>query len=351
MTATQKKGRGSQINPHNRFNKLTRVHLSDLEDEAPVPINKTKLIETFPKTIINKINSPDIPFRYSINPYQGCEHGCSYCFARPTHNYWGYSSGTDFEQKILIKKNAPALLSKTLRKKNWKVAPVMISGNTDPYQPVEKRFELTRQLLKIFLDYRHPVSIITKNAMVLRDLDILKSLAEKDLVSVCFSINTLNDRLRRKLEPRTSTINKRLKAISTLIENGIPVHILIAPIIPGLNDHEVIPLVKELSARNVFNISHIPIRLNDDLEEIFTSWLKDNFPSKEKKVLNLIRSCREGKLGEKRFGKRMKGTGPYADHIREQFDKAMKIFFKPREIKPYNLELFSPGGSRQMSLF
>ena len=227
------KGQGAQRNEINRFEKYTFE-----PEEDDFLKTKTTFTEVFPKTIVNEVKSPDIRMEYSLNPYQGCEHGCSYCFARPTHEFWGYSAGTDFERKIMVKKNAPDLLEKFFQKRNYVPKTITLSGNTDCYQPAEREFEITRKILKLCLDYRHPVSILTKNALVLRDLDILKPLAEQNLVSVSFSIPTINEEIRRKMEPRTSSVKNKLKAIEILTEHQIPVGVMVAPVIPGLTSDE-----------------------------------------------------------------------------------------------------------------
>jgi len=237
------KGRGAQRNVHNRF--FEQIHetrddfLEFCRKEGEVAdSNKTLYLETFPKTIVNKVTSPDVGMQYSMNPYQGCEHGCIYCYARNTHEYWGFSAGLDFERRILVKKNAPQLLEAKLKSKNWKAYPIVMSGNTDCYQPAEKKFEITRQCLEVFLKYKHPVAIISKNALVLRDLDIIKELAKDNLIRMNVSITSLSEKTRRILEPRTATIKKRLEVIKTLSDNGIPVNAMLAPIIPSINSHE-----------------------------------------------------------------------------------------------------------------
>ena len=225
-------GRGAQFNPNSPFDHF-------LKDEHLVFDSDTKHIPTHPKTIVNKVDSPDIPFPYSINPYQGCEHGCVYCYARNTHPYWGYSAGLDFEKNILIKENAPGLLKAFLNKKNYQCAPIMISGNTDCYQPAEKKYQLTRKMLEICLQYKQPISVITKNALILRDLDIIQELSKLQLIQVLLSITTLDEHLRLKLEPRTTTISKRFHTVRNLSEAKVPVYVMMAPIIPGLTDTEI----------------------------------------------------------------------------------------------------------------
>lgn len=301
------KGQGAQRNEHNRFDRFSW----EPEDEEPESL-KVTFTEVFPITIVNAVNSPDMRMDYSLNPYQGCEHGCSYCFARPTHEFWGYSAGVDFERKIMVKKNAPELLEKFFRKKGYTPKTISLSGNTDCYQPAERKFEITRKLLQLCLDYRHPVSILTKNALVLRDLDILKPLAEQDLVTVSFSIPTINEEIRRKMEPRTSSVNNKLKAIETLTLNGIPVGVMVAPVIPGLTSEESFPIVKAVADAGAKSFSYSIVRLNDTVEPVFVNWINAHFPDRAQKVLNLIRSMHGGNLGEKDFmsATKVKETSP-----------------------------------------
>src|ERR1019366_7099638 len=301
------KGRGAQVNPHNRFEKTRKVqeHIEGL-DEAEGLEGKTKFIDIHPKTIVNKVTSPDIGLAYSMNPYQGCEHGCTYCYARPTHEYWGYSAGIDFEKTILVKKKAAELLEQTFQKKNWEPKPIMLSGNTDCFQPCESKYEITRELLKVFLKYRHPVSIITKNALITRDLDILSELAKLNLVNVSLSVTTLNEDLRRALEPRTATAKRKLETIESLTANNIPVNVMMAPIIPGLNDHEIFSIVKEVSKRGALSAYYTVVRLQGPNQQIFTDWVIKNFPDRALKVLNQISEIHGEQLGDSRFGTRKK---------------------------------------------
>ena len=234
------KGRGAQQNVANRFSELTHEERDDfkeylMQEEGEISQPKTTFIKTYPKSIVNEVPSPDISMQYSLNPYQGCEHGCIYCFARNTHEFWGYGAGLDFEQKVLVKENASTLLEKHFQKKSWQVTPIILSGNTDCYQPIEKKLEITRSLLKLFLAYKHPVGIITKNALVQRDIDILQELAKDQLVRVMISVTSLSEKTRSIVEPRTASINKRLQTIEKLTVAGIPVGVMVAPIIPGIN--------------------------------------------------------------------------------------------------------------------
>ncbi|WP_312074995.1 PA0069 family radical SAM protein [Chryseobacterium sp.] len=340
------KGQGAQRNVINRFDRYTY----EPEDEDLENV-KTTFIEVFQKTIVNKVKSEDLPMEYSMNPYQGCEHGCSYCFARPTHEYWGYSAGIDFERKIMVKKNAPELLEKFFRKKGHQAAPILLSGNTDCYQPAERQFEITRQLLKVCLDYRHPVNILTKNALVLRDLDILKPLAEQNLVSVSLSIPTINEDLRRKMEPRTSTAKNKLKAVEILSENGIPTHVMVAPIIPGLNSDEPLTILKAIHDAGAQSFGYTLIRLNDTVEPVFVQWIETAFPDRAQKVLNLIRSMRGGKLGDKRMFDRHKGEGNIAELIHSTFKIGRKKYFDGKEFPKLSVDGFTGAKEQQLRLF
>lgn len=344
------KGSGATINPTNKFESTDRSSflLDDLNDDTE--LIKTKFIESEAKSIINEVPSIDVPMSYSMNPYQGCEHGCVYCYARNSHNYWGYSAGLDFETNIIVKTNAAKLLRKKLASKNWKASPVMLSGNTDCYQPAEKKYKISRQILKTFLDFRHPVGIITKNKLLLRDLDLLKELNRDRLVSVVVSINTLNDELRRKLEPRASSIPTRLKLIETLTENEIPVTALAAPMIPGLNNQEIMPLFKKLSELGVGQIGHIMIRLNGDVASIFENWLKINFPERADKVINQIKELHGGQVNDNRFGTRMKGEGKIADIMHQQFTLAKKMHLEEKPFE-FNLDLYEKFKNPQLDLF
>lgn len=351
MSGKYLNGRGAQINPASRFDHFVydenpAHQLEDDENQI-----KTKYIEVYPKTILNKVESPDIPLEYSMNPYQGCEHGCVYCYARNTHPYWGYSAGLEFEQKILYKKNAAQLLEDKLKSPNWKAAPVMLSGNTDCYQPAEKDLKITRSVLEVFLKYRHPVGIITKNSLVLRDLDILQELNEHQLVHVAISITTLDDELRRFMEPRTSSTTGRLNTVEQLSKAGIPVMVMIAPIIPGLNEHEILEIASEVAGRGALSIGSTLVRLNGDVALIFEDWLQKNYPDRAGKIISKIKSCHDGQLGDSRFGKRMSGEGNIAKIINSQVKLAKRKFFSGRSTPPYNLDLHQHFKMPQLKLF
>lgn len=344
-------GRGAQVNPHNRFFNQERVieHIEGI-DEPEESDPKTTFIEVHPKTIVNEVKSPDVGLVYSLNPYQGCEHGCTYCYARPTHEYWGYSAGLDFEKTILVKKNAPELLEATLRKKKWKVKTITISGNTDCYQPCERTYGITRQLLEIMLRYRHPVSIITKNALINRDIDILSELAKLNLVSVNLSITTLDEELRRKLEPRTATARRKLETIENLRANGVPVNVMVAPLIPAINDHEIFSIVEAVAKRGALSAHYQVVRLNGPNGQIFTDWVTKNFPDRALKVLNQIKETHGGSLSDSRFGTRMGGEGIFALNIKRQFALARQRFLPKEPFPKLRRDLFL-GDSGQLDLF
>lgn len=339
------KGQGAQRNEINRFDRYTYEPKEDLEKI------KTSFTEVFPKTIVNPVKSPDLPMQYSMNPYQGCEHGCSYCYARPTHEYWGFSAGVDFERKIMVKKNAPELLEKFFQKRNYQPKTIMLSGNTDCYQPIEKRLEITRKILKVCLDYRHPVSIVTKNALVVRDLDILKPMAEQNLVHVSLSIPTLNENLRRVMEPRTSSSKNKLKAIEILSDNKIPVNVLVAPVIPGLTSDEGLSILKSVSEAGALSAHHLLVRLNDTVEPVFVKWLHTHFPDRAERVLNLIRSTRGGKLGEKRFHERYHGEGHIAEMIHKTFALGQRKYFSEKIFPTLDYSNFTGSRDQQLKLF
>ncbi|MBX2845086.1 MAG: PA0069 family radical SAM protein [Saprospiraceae bacterium] len=347
-----RKGRGAQYNSFNRFSKIKRER--DYTDEDWEEMNergKTEFIEVFPKTIVNKVQSPDIGMMYSMNPYQGCEHGCVYCYARNTHEYWGYSAGLDFEQKIMVKKSAPQLLAKHLGNPKWQAAPIMLSGNTDCYQPVERETEITRELLKTFYKYRHPVGIITKNALVERDKDILVDLAQHNLVRVTLSITSLKEDIRRKIEPRTASAQKKLKVMKELSDAGIPTQLMLGPIIPGLNNYEIFDVVKAAADHGASGMVFTVLHLNGHLGELFSDWVYKAFPLKADHILSLVKQVHGGQLNDSRWGVRKRGDGEIAKMIHRQVRLAKEINFKGRGFPPYNLELHKYHKNNQMKLF
>lgn len=314
------KGRGAQINPHNHFLKddYVKEHVEGIDDWEEED-HKTSFIFGKSKSIVNKVASPDVGMAYSLNPYQGCEHGCIYCYARNAHEYWGFSAGLDFERKIIVKKDAPELFKKFLERKGWDASTISLSGNTDCYQPAERQFKLTRQLLQIALEYRQPIGMITKNALILRDVDILQEMAKLNLCMVYVSINSLNEKLRQKMEPRTTTAKQRLKIVDELSKAGIPMGVMVAPLIPGLSDHEIPMILKTIANYGAIAAGYTVVRLNGAIGGIFEDWLRKNFPDRFDKVWHMIQSCHGGKVNDSRFGDRMRGDGNIAQMIKDTF--------------------------------
>lgn len=350
------KGRGAQQNVHNKF-EMDR-HETDPEfleycyKEGEEAMDRQTHFQTvFPKTVVNKVISPDVGMSYSVNPYQGCEHGCIYCYARNSHEYWGYSAGLDFEKQILVKQNAPELLEAKLKSKNYQPDTIIFSGNTDCYQPVEKKLEITRKCLQVMLKYKHPTGIITKNSLILRDLDILKELNRYNLIRVNVSITSLSEETRRILEPRTASIKKRLKVVKTLSENNIPVNVMMAPIIPAINSHEILPLVKKVSEMGAYSVGYTIVRLNGAVAEIFSDWIHKTMPDRAEKVLHQIEACHGGNLNDSRFGTRMRGEGEFAKQVNQQFKIAKQKYLKNPEIPKLDFSHFEQLKNPQYKLF
>jgi DNA repair photolyase len=316
------KGRGTALNPTNRFEKLAieeGEYVQHVEGEELPDRPRTIFYEDPSRSILTKNESPDVGFTYSVNPYRGCEHGCIYCFARPTHEYLGMSAGLDFETKILVKKNAPALLREKLLSRSWQPESIALSGVTDCYQPVERKLEITRQCLRVLADFRNPFFIITKNHLVTRDLDILKEMAEVNGAGVFISVTTLDPKLAQLMEPRTSHPEARLRAIEELAKAGVPVGSMVAPVVPGLTDHEMPHILKAVSSAGAKFAGYVPIRLPFVLDDLFSQWLEQHFPDRKAKVLNRIREIRGGKLNDGNFGSRMTGEGIYAGQLQSMF--------------------------------
>ncbi|MES2628287.1 MAG: PA0069 family radical SAM protein [Bacteroidota bacterium] len=345
-------GSGAQHNPHNRFFKLEygKFHAEGIDDWEEEEA-RTQFIEVHPKTIVNRVDSPDVGMMYSLNPYQGCEHGCTYCYARNSHEYWGYSAGVDFERKILVKKNAPVLLEKELQKPNWEVHSISLSGNTDCYQPAERKYLITRKCLEVLHKYNHPVGIITKNALVTRDVDILGEMAAKRLAGVSISITSLNEDTRRALEPRTASVRKRLEAVEILSKAGIPVNVMIAPVIPGITNHEVLPIIKAVADRGAVSVAHTIVRLNGAIGEIFYEWLEKYFPDRKMKVIHQIQEVHGGKLNDSRFGTRMRGEGNFADQVSQMMRLGREKYLKGKVWPETDRSLFLRTNKGQTSLF
>jgi DNA repair photolyase len=343
--------RGALINTPNRFLKHSReiLHPEAIDDwEQPDPA--TVFLEEHAKSLVNKVDSPDVDMYYSMNPYQGCEHGCAYCYARNVHEYWGYSAGTDFEQKIIVKRNAPVLLRQFLDNPKWQPVPLSLSGNTDCYQPAEQKFHLTRQLLQVCLEYRQPVSLITKNTGILRDSDLLQVLASQSLVAVFMTVTTLQEPLRRVMEPRTTTGQKRLQVIGRLSHLGIPCGVMLGPVIPGLNDSEAPSILKAAADAGAKMAAYTFVRLNGSVKLIFHDWLYRHFPDRADKVWHLIEQSHGGKVNDCRYGLRMRGEGPVADLVNQQFKKFCLRYGLKREMLQLDCSKFSKPGM-QLSLF
>ena len=346
------KGRGAQVlttNPFHKNNYFTE-HAEGLDEEF-IDNSATQYFYENPKKVINKVPSPDLGLDFSVNPYQGCEHGCIYCYARNSHQYWGYSAGLDFERKIIIKENAPEVLRKQLENKNWQPSVIMLSGNTDCYQPIEKKLQITRSILKILLEYKNPVGIITKNALVQRDIDILKKLAADNLVAVNISVTTLNEKLRQVMEPRTASAAKRLQTIKALADAGIPVRVMAAPIIPGLNDHEIPEIIRQSAENGATDAGYTIVRLNGTIGIIFEDWIRRTFPDRAEKVLNQIKNCHGGNLNDSQWGRRMKGEGNIAAAVNSLFTMARKKYMPVEKAPPLRIDLFQRPQKGQMHLF
>lgn len=320
-------GRGAQFNTKNRFllHEISQEHIEAIDDFENSAI-ATQYIEQEAKSIVNKVDSPDVGMFYSMNPYQGCEHGCIYCYARNAHEYWGYSAGVDFESKIMVKKNAPDLLRKFLMHPKWVCTPISMSGNTDCYQPAERKYKLTRQLLEVCLAFNQPVGLITKNACMIRDKDIFKKLAAKNLVSILVSITSFNEDLRRVMEPRTTTAAQRLRIIRELSAEGVRMGVMLGPMIPGLNDHEMQAIMKAAAAAGAVFSAYTFIRLIGAIKHLFHDWLYKNFPERADKVWHSIEYGHGGSVNDSRWGVRMRGEGPVAELVRQQFKKYNTLY-------------------------
>ena len=329
-----RRGRGTLSNDAGRFEALRRSPLDDGWDGLDLPQAqlRTQVIEDTSRSILARNDSPDVPFDRSVNPYRGCEHGCTYCFARPTHAYLGYSPGLDFESKILFKPNATALLKRELAKKTYVCKPIAMGTNTDPYQPIEKRLKITRSILEVLWKANHPVSIVTKSALITRDVDILSDMAKKNLVKVAISVTSLDRYLSRVMEPRAATPERRFEALKILTEAGVKTAVMVAPVIPGLNASEMEKILQKAHSVGVTGAGYILLRLPLEVRDLFYEWLDENFPDRAKRVRSLIQQTRDGKDYDAEWGKRMRGSGPFADMIERRFRLALsKLDMSPLE--------------------
>ena len=345
----RRRGRASGINPSGRYEALARHVFDDgwssLDD---LPAFKTEVQVEKPRAIITRNESPDISFDRSINPYRGCEHGCVYCFARPTHAYMGLSAGLDFETKLFAKPDAARLLEKELSKEGYQPRTIAIGTNTDPYQPIEKKWRIMREILEMLEAFNHPVGIVTKSALVMRDADILARMAEKGLAKVALSVTTLDAKLSRTMEPRAATPSRRLETLRTLSEAGIPVSAMVAPIVPGLTDHEIERILESVAHAGAKEAGYIVLRLPLEVSPVFKEWLLRHYPDRYRHVMALIRSMRDGKDYDAEWGKRMKGTGPYAWQIGRRFEMAARRLGLNTEKRALRTDLFkAPSGQAE----
>ncbi len=343
--------RGAQSNPAGRFERLeVTFDPADLPVDEERPHPRTEFYQDSSKSIISTNDSPDVPMDATVNPYRGCEHGCIYCYARPYHEYLGLSAGVDFEQRIFVKSQAPALLRAELMATAWKPQRIGLSGVTDPYQPVERKLQLARGCLAVLAEFRNPVVVITKNRLVTRDIDLLRALADHQAAQVFLSITTLDDALAQVMEPRASRPALRLEAVRALADAGVPVGVMVAPIIPGLTDHEVPAILDAAAAAGAFTAGHNVVRLPHGVKDLFAEWLAAHVPHRKDKVLNRLRSMRDGKLNDAAFGARMAGAGPFADSIHQMFELHRRRAGLTRRLslstaafrRPGQLDLFGP---------
>jgi DNA repair photolyase len=336
------RGRGAKTNASGRYESQTREAFDDgwtEEDPQPAQVQTTLQAERA-KTILTRNDSPDIGFDRSINPYRGCEHGCIYCYARPAHAYMGLSPGIDFETRLFFKPDAAQLLEKELSKPGYKVAPVHIGGNTDPYQPAERKLQITRAVLEVLERFGHPATVITKSALIVRDADILARMAARDLVRVAISITSLDRKLARSMEPRAATPERRFWAVKQLKAAGVPVGVSFAPCIPGLNDHEMEAVLQRAAEAGADGAGYITLRLPLEIKDLFREWLEADYPDRARKVMSLVRQMRGGKDYDPQWGARMTGHGPVADLMRTRFRRASKALFPASERRPLRLDLF-----------
>lgn len=355
VVADRRRGRGATANASGRYERERREAFDDgWGDLDDLPAFATTVTIEKPKTIITRNSSPDIGFDRSINPYRGCEHGCSYCYARPTHAYMGLSPGLDFESRLFAKPDAARLLERELAAPGYRPKPIALGTNTDPYQPIERRWRITREVLEVLARTDHPVTIVTKSALVARDIDILAPMAAKGLARVAMSVTSLDRRLSRSMEPRASSPEKRLAALKALSEAGIPTGVMVAPIIPALNDPEIEAILEAAAAVGVGEAGWVLLRLPLEVTEIFKGWLVEHHPDRYRHVLSILRAMRDGKDYDAAWGRRMRGSGPYADQIRRRFELALKRLgiAKPKR-DALDCERFRPPeiAGRQLSLF
>jgi DNA repair photolyase len=354
VESERRHGRGATFNPDARYEPHRREDFSDGWDlvEEPAPLNTEVTIEK-PRVIITRNDSPDISFDRSINPYRGCEHGCVYCFARPTHAYQGLSPGIDFETKLFAKPNGPELLEKELAKPGYKPAVMAMGTNTDPYQPIERKFRITRGILEVLSRTNHPVGIVTKSGLITRDIDVLAPMADRSLAKAAVSITTLDPKLARRMEPRAPTPKKRLDTIRQLAEAGIPVAVMVAPIVPAITDHEIEDILQAAYAAGARSAGYVLLRLPHEIKDLMHGWLAEHYPDKLKHVFSLLEQSRGGKAYDPKWGQRMTGVGPYAWMIGRRFETAAERYGFNKQRRPLRLDLFTPPkpATTQLALF
>ena len=352
---TPKRGRGALTNPDSRYALHGREAVDDGWYKDQPDLLRTRLAVDTSRTIISRNQSPDVPFDRSINPYRGCEHGCIYCYARPTHAWLGLSPGLDFESRLFYKPDAPEQLKRELAKPGYRPATLVLGANTDPYQPLERKLRITRRLLEVLHDCRHPVAVTTKSALVVRDLELLSEMAARRLAAVQISITTLDANLARRLEPRAASPHRRLEAIDELVQAGVPTGVLVSPLIPGLTDREMERVLDAAARAGASRAGCLLIRLPLEIKYLFEDWLRSHFPERADKVLSLIRQCRDGKLNDARFGTRFSGTGPIAELLQQRFQLAAGRLGLARQDAGWELDssrFRKPGAAgAQLSLF
>lgn len=350
MASPPLKGRGTADTPDGRYNAMQRERVDDGWFQEPAAAPRTRVSLETPKSIITRNQSPDLPFSQSVNAYRGCEHGCIYCYARPSHAYLGLSPGLDFETRLTAKPQAAELLKREISKPDYQCSPISLGANTDPYQPVERDYQITREMLQLLSQANHPCHIVTKSAMVERDIDILQSMAERQLVRVHISMTTLDHSLSRIMEPRAAAPKRRLQAIRTLHEAGIPVTVLIAPVIPVLTDHELEAIVTAISEAGAQAVDYILLRLPMEVSDLFEQWLFTHRPDQAEHILNRIRDLRGGEKNDARFGYRLRGEGVFADLLAQRFRQICKKTAMTAQSTPLRCDRFQPPGG-QMRLF
>jgi DNA repair photolyase len=343
-------GRGTTREPENRYERLHIEADPDVEGGSPLP---TLFYRDTSRSALAENDSPDVGFRYSLNPYRGCEHGCIYCYARPTHEYLSFNAGLDFERRIMVKHDAPELLRHTFLSPRWRPEMIALSGNTDCYQPVERQLRVTRRCLEVFCEFRHPVGVVTKSALVARDADLLGALAAHGAAHVCVSVTSLDGELARRMEPRAARPDRRLEAIKALSAAGVPVAVMVAPVVPGLNDEEIPRILHAAAEAGARSASWVLLRLPKPVDALFADWLAEQFPERRARVLGRLRACRDGHLYDPRFGTRMRGTGVHAQQIGALFAAMARRYGLDRPLPAVNTAAFRrpPQAGEQLRLY